>query len=227
MEVRTNAMYLFTTARGPRLGMRRLSLATPAQALCVAVSVLFLAAACSSSPGASAPPASPGAGSSAAPSASAGSPGTGGQANPGASTSPFQEMLAYSACMRANGVTNFPDPVQNANGSFSLQLSPSLGINPNSTQYKAAQQACQHLMPSGVASGQGSTSPEQAVKWAACMRSHGLPNFPDPTVSNGVAQLNLSGTNIDPNSSQFQSASQACQSLRPTQMMFRTSGSQP
>ncbi len=46
------------------------------------------------------------------------------------------------------------------------------------------------------------------IKWAACIRSHGLPNFPDP---NNEGETNVAGINI--NSAAFLAAHQACQSL--------------
>jgi len=48
--------------------------------------------------------------------------------------------LALSRCMRAHGITNFPDPTSNGNG-IGINLG-SAGIDPNSPQYRAAQQAC-------------------------------------------------------------------------------------
>jgi len=92
-------------------------------------------------------------------------------------------LLAYSECMRAHGVPDFPDPVGN-----SLQIKASAGsdLDPNSPQMQAAQKACQSLQPGG---GQGGTvraaQQAQALKFSACMRSNGVPNFPDPTFSGG------------------------------------------
>jgi hypothetical protein len=54
-------------------------------------------------------------------------------------------------------------------------------------------------------------SNQQALKFSACMRSHGEPNFPDPA-ANGSLTL-PSGMNAE--SPQFQRAAKACQSLRP------------
>jgi hypothetical protein len=50
----------------------------------------------------------------------------------------------------------------------------------------------------------------QLLRFARCMRTHGVPSFPDPT-SRGIA---LSSA-VDPSSPQFQSAQQACKSLLP------------
>ncbi len=68
-----------------------------------------------------------------------------------------------------------------------------------------------------VASGGGSastgTSPlAEAVTYSQCIRSHGVPNFPDPVQTpDGGYGYRTSG--IDPNSAAFQNALQACKSL--------------
>jgi hypothetical protein len=55
-----------------------------------------------------------------------------------------------------------------------------------------------------------------ALKFTGCMRSHGLTDFPDPTVgSNGQPSFSINGgpnnSNLNPSSSQFQTAHRACE----------------
>jgi hypothetical protein len=57
--------------------------------------------------------------------------------------------LAFSACMRKNGVPNFPDPQFGAGGKVSISIGQGTGIDPQSPQFKHAQQACQKDMPFG------------------------------------------------------------------------------
>ena len=53
---------------------------------------------------------------------------------------------------------------------------------------------------------------QQALQFAACMRAHGLANFPDPTFGpNGAIKENGSN-DIDPNSAAFQAAMKICNS---------------
>jgi hypothetical protein len=52
------------------------------------------------------------------------------------------------------------------------------------------------------------------LKAAECMRSHGVPDFPDPTFGNGTVTFNAP-PNIDPNSPQARSAVGACSKLIP------------
>jgi hypothetical protein len=54
----------------------------------------------------------------------------------------------------------------------------------------------------------------KAVKYAQCMREHGITDFPDPV--DGEIRLTVrAGTNLDPNSPEYQAAQQACKSLEP------------
>jgi hypothetical protein len=84
------------------------------------------------------------------------------------------KLLVFVACMKKNGVSDLPDPVDD-----SLLVRPSSGIDPNTPQFRAAQKTCQHLMPQLPAAQQ---HPEEArlLEGAQCMRSHGVPNCPDP-----------------------------------------------
>jgi len=63
----------------------------------------------------------------------------------------FQDMVAYSQCMRDNGVADFPDPVRDSNGGVSMSLGggPGSDLDPNSPTFKAAQTACASKLPGG------------------------------------------------------------------------------
>jgi len=96
-----------------------------------------------------------------------------------------QSGLKYSQCMRENGEPNFPDP--SAGGGFEFQSGS--GVDPSSPAFEAAQAKCRKLMPGGGPPAPGTpTHPApgvlaQFVKIAACMRRHGVPDFPDPTTT--------------------------------------------
>lgn len=123
------------------------------------------------------------------------------------------QLVRFAQCMRANGVPNFPDPV---NGRLLLQAGPGSNLNPSSPAFQTASQACKSLAPSGtVGAAQSAQGSGKAVLFAQCMRSHGVPNFPDPKEGpGGTFQLTLPN-GVDPSSPQFQAAQQACQSLSP------------
>ena len=145
--------------------------------------------------------------------------GGGTAAGPGASAKPSAskaqaQALAFSQCMRAHGVPKFPDPTINGNA---ISIGGSMNsLDVSQSVLQAAMQACRKLMPNGGAPGNSPQDIAADVKFAQCMRSHGEPGFPDPN-SSGVFVLN----GIDPSSSAFEAAQQACKSVMPHQLQIR------
>lgn len=141
----------------------------------------------------------------------------------GASSSPSPartaELLKFSQCMQSHGISDFPDP---NNGVLSIPANTGGDLDPKSPQFQGAQSACKKFMPGGnLTVGEES---EAALKYAECMRSHGLPDFPDP---NGQGAIVTSGQgDLDPNSAQFQDAENACRSFAgPFKLQFGTAAS--
>jgi len=64
----------------------------------------------------------------------------------------FQKSLKAAACMRANGVPNYPDP-KLIDGSISHNFNPSLNINPSSPAFQQAAKKCGHGQPGLVGPG--------------------------------------------------------------------------
>jgi hypothetical protein len=137
--------------------------------------------------------------------------GAGGSA-PGSDAERQQKMVAFAQCMRTHGVPEFPEP---AEGHFEVHPGGAGGLHPGSPQFEAAAKNCRKLLPNG-----GEPTPQQraqmqerALKFSACMRAHGLPNFPTPTFEGNSARLSLkAGSGLDPHSPQFQAAQRACRS---------------
>jgi hypothetical protein len=69
-----------------------------------------------------------------------------------------EELLRFSACMRKNGLPKFPDPKFNPDGSGGISIGRDSGINPDSPQFKAAQKACEELLPAGPGGDESSSS---------------------------------------------------------------------
>src|SRR5258708_32803737 len=158
----------------------------------IAAAALALLAACSGSPS--------------SPTGSSGSPNA-------AEESSSPSAVAYSSCMRSHRVPNFPDPA--SNGQVPKADAQVLGVS--SSQLQAAQRACQHLHPTNGGSLTASMMlclqtgdcPQAMVqqvltterRFAQCMRSHGVPGWPDPTVEQGRPAFNLLHVHgFDPNS---------------------------
>jgi hypothetical protein len=92
--------------------------------------------------------------------------------------SAYQQALPFAQCMRSHGIGNFPDP--DTSGNFDTSSIPA------SPQYDAAQRTCVRLHPYNMvlAPQQQAHLMSEALKFARCMRAHGVPNFPDPTQNN-------------------------------------------
>ena len=118
----------------------------------------------------------------------------------------------FSACMRKHGLPNYPDP----NSQGVITINSGMGLDPGSPAFRSAQATCSKLLPNG-----GQPTPAQIAQqqqkllaYSACMRAHGLKDFPDP--SNGGLRISVHpGSDLEPNNPTFQKAQQACQTYLP------------
>ena len=115
-------------------------------------------------------------------------------------------------CARANGMPNLPDPQIDSNGRANF---------PNGTPEPPAsvRRACQSIYDRLPASARDDAARPPAdtqalLRYARCMREHGVADFPDPDAAgNSRAQAG----SADPKSPSFQRAMQACRQLDPYQ----------
>ena len=120
-----------------------------------------------------------------------------------------QKALAYSHCMRSHGVLTFPDP--NSSGTIPKISPHQLGVS--STVFQAAQNHCRYLLQNG-GSGPSQTQVQQIMsgmlKFAQCMRAHGVSNWPDPVIdAGGNPEFYLDGK-INQNSPEIKSKINGC-----------------
>lgn len=159
----------------------------------------------------------------------------GSSAHPSADSSDAQgsnrspSAAAFSVCMRSHDVPNFPDPDPDGRP---LQVDAQrLGVS--DSLYQRAEHACNHLLPTGGSLVQRTQQcllygacPAALVQqlltigrmYAQCMRAHGVPRWPDPTISakGGRPVFDLSGAGIDPQSTdlpQLSSVDRECRQL--------------
>ena len=123
--------------------------------------------------------------------------------------------------MRSHGVPDFPDP--GSNGQIPNDAKRALREVSDSLA-KAATYACRNLNPAGRESPTLTAQQQQDyLRAAACMRSHGITNFPDPAFP-GV-RMNISiPSSIDTRSRQFTQAQQTCAKLVPAGLRHSGSG---
>jgi hypothetical protein len=127
----------------------------------------------------------------------------------------IQARLNLAKCARANGI-DLPDP--SANGTFGPGNSSIANIvtRYGQTKVNAVEQACrQYLVVAfpnlALTPAQREQRVQALFRFAACMRSNGVPNFPDP--SSGKVTINPG--EINPNAPAFKSAVTRCQNLLP------------
>jgi hypothetical protein len=171
----------------------------------IGVSIALLASACGG-------PATPGVASLSGNSHNASHDSTS-QSSGTSGTSSRHTRIAYARCMRSHGVKDFPE------GNGPIKISPGSSLDPNSPTFQAAQKACASLLPKPSAA-QVQKIKENALKYSKCMRSHGVTNFPDPTVSTAGGGISIrigvqhgGGGGLNPNSPTFQAAQRACQHI--------------
>lgn len=137
--------------------------------------------------------------------------------------------VAYSACMRSHGVARYPDP--SSGGNLPKGGAEAFGVS--ASAFEAAQRACQPVLPATDGSFiqqfqqcvTGGVCPQALVQkaltqqrtFAQCMRTHGVPNFPDPRIGvNGAPYFPASEAGLtrdDTHSSAFRSKEETCQGV--------------
>lgn len=139
----------------------------------------------------------------------------------------FRQAQAFAECMRTHGEPSFPAPVRKG-GSVQENIAAGSGVDPSSPQFTTARNACKHLLPNrgvpGPSPGQTIAPVERAdyVEAADCMRSHGVPAFPDPTFE-GASVAFSSQASIDTNTPAYESALTTCRKLIPAGLPYGSS----
>jgi hypothetical protein len=132
-----------------------------------------------------------------------------------AGTSNYQKALAYAQCMRAHGEPSYPDPT--SNGGFVIDGKKD---HLNGALMSSANKTCQHLLPkfAPMTATQQRQATTEALRYVACMRTHGIPNMPDPVVNAQGIQFRIGGAKGKgplPGSQVLHNAMLACQKLLP------------
>ena len=102
----------------------------------------------------------------------------------------YQKAVKFAACMRKNGVPQFPDP--NASGNLTIDaVANGSGLDTSSPAFEQAMSACKTLEPAGFTGSKRSSQQQSAgLKFAACVRGHGVPDFPDPLPNGPLVDTN-------------------------------------
>ena len=125
------------------------------------------------------------------------------------------QALAFSRCVRAHGVPDWPDP--DSKGVWpKSQVEAAAG----SVRYDAASRTCQRLLPFGGPGVAPSAAVVQQIRidmaeFARCMHSHGVPNWPHPTLDRGRDVFDPEAAGIDPNSPRISATIHECEHVFP------------
>jgi hypothetical protein len=123
--------------------------------------------------------------------------------------------------MRAHSVPNFPDPTSGpGGGDFSIVKVPGSssvtvdGISFSGPAFQAATKTCQPAGSLGAQKPISAAQKQAVIAKAHCIRTHGIPNFPDPFFGPGGHGV---GINLPPGfnaqSPAFLSAAKACSQI--------------
>ncbi|MDX2967666.1 hypothetical protein PWY87_05805 [Kribbella solani] len=134
----------------------------------------------------------------------AASPGSSESAKPGGGAEK-NSPLAYSKCMRANGVTNFPDP--DPNGGLKID-GDKVGLG--TPAYEKAAATCKQY--NAAPAPEAPADREAALAYAKCMRENGVPKFPDPNAEGGT-DIDRGALGVDITGPVFKKADDKCKEV--------------
>ena len=98
-----------------------------------------------------------------------------GTASSGANTklTARDKAVKFAECIRAHGVSDFPDPGAKNQFEYGVSVSPAV--------WRQATTACKDLQPPGTLSSKRTPKQQSAsLGFAQCIRDHGVKDFPDP-----------------------------------------------
>jgi len=128
----------------------------------------------------------------------------------GASVSSSFDPAKYSKCMRDNGMDWFPE-VTGTNTNVDIP------DDVDRDKLNTAMEACRKFAPTGAAGPAAVSNADNQAKllqYAKCMRSNGVPDFPDPKADGTGPGLDKS-SGIDITSPTFEAAEKACRNVLP------------
>ena len=117
----------------------------------------------------------------------------------------YIDAVKFSRCMRAHGVSQFPDP-SNPGGWPSAAID---ALNTSSPAFNSATNTCDSLLPNEgqPTSADFEQTVVEGVKVAKCMRAHGI-DMPDPQIQG--RHLTIDMTNMNAQTPRFASVGELC-----------------
>ena len=120
----------------------------------------------------------------------------------------------FAACMRAEGI-DVPDP--DPDGGMMMALPAGEEGSAAARKQDAAVEKCREFLPTGGEAPKLSPEDIESMReYSRCMRSNGLPDFPDPDPATGSIRMDADAPESDPES--MRKAAEACQGVGPDMM---------
>ena len=119
--------------------------------------------------------------------------------------------MKFAECMRANGVSAFPDP--DASGELTIDgIANGSSVDTSSAAFEQALSACKNLEPPGFTGTKATPQQRTArLEFARCVRDNGVPDFPDPTPDGPLVDTNRIPSSATPGGmSMLNAAMQKC-----------------
>ena len=129
----------------------------------------------------------------------------------GSSPAGHERAVKFAACMRRNGVRQFPDP--SASGRLTIDaVANGSSLDTSTPAFNQAISACKSLEPAGFTGTKRSSQQQQAaLKFAQCIRNNGVPDFPDPIPNGPLVDTNRIPSTANPGGmSALNAAMQKC-----------------
>jgi hypothetical protein len=112
---------------------------------------------------------------------------SGGAAAPSPSASVEAALLAFSQCIRDQGITDMPDPTVDSEGNVQIGRPPGGDDSAEHDAFAAVREKCDRFLQGvtqGFSHGDTAQTQDQFLRLARCMRDRGV-NVPDPDFSGG------------------------------------------
>ena len=128
----------------------------------------------------------------------------------------YRQYHAYSQCMRSHGAPFWPEPSPVAQGvwdnPYTFKITARILAQEHGPGWQAALTTCQKVAPPALpyTAAQISVLRSRLQKLAACMRAHGITEFPSPAAGPYGAGFASPGSGVNPGSARFLAAQRAC-----------------
>jgi hypothetical protein len=126
----------------------------------------------------------------------------------------IRAIYRFAACMRTHGVPNFPDPkvTQGPGGGSVAQAAPAQAVG--TPAFNRAQKACQGILPAPQSPAQQAQQDrahgQVLLAFARCLRTHGVPKFPDPNSQGQLSLETVHAAGVDLHAPTVLTAARAC-----------------